>query len=122
MKTILIVEDEWAIASVLEFVLTDAGYRVITAPNGRIGLERLAETKADLILLDFMMPVMNGAATMRALKAHPDYRNIPVILMTSLPERAVRQEINGYELYLPKPFLDRDLLSAIERALSKDQS
>jgi CheY-like chemotaxis protein len=118
MKTILVVDDEWVIVSVLELVLTDAGYRVVTAPNGRIGLERLAETRPDVILLDFMMPVMNGAAMFQALQAHRDYKDIPVILMTSLPERVVRNEVDGYKLYLSKPFLDRELLSAIDQALT----
>jgi CheY-like chemotaxis protein len=120
MKTILVIDDEWVIASVLEFVLSDAGYRVITTPNGRAGLDRIKTERPDLILLDFMMPVMNGAATMKALKADPDLKDIPVILMTSLPERAVAQEAEGYKRYLSKPFLDTELLSAVRRILEED--
>jgi CheY-like chemotaxis protein len=60
MPTVLIVEDEWVIADALTAALTDAGYRVLTAANGRIALELLAELRPDVILLDFMMPIMNG--------------------------------------------------------------
>ena len=120
MKTILVIEDEWVIASVLEYVLSDAGYRVITTPNGRVVLERSKAERPDLILLDFMMPVMNGAATMQALKADPDLKDIPVILMTSLPERSVAKQAEGYRRYLSKPFLDSELLSAVRGVLEED--
>ena len=60
MPTVLIVDDEISILEVLEDVLLEAGYVVVTALNGREGLERLAETRPDLILLDLMMPVLDG--------------------------------------------------------------
>ena len=71
MRTILVVDDEWAIAEVLESLLSDEGYRVIIANNGRQALERLSEWPPDLIMLDFMMPVMDGRATLEALKGDP---------------------------------------------------
>ena len=72
MRTILVVDDEWAIAEVLESLLSDEGYRVIIANNGRQALERLSEWPPDLIMLDFMMPVMDGRATLEALKGRPE--------------------------------------------------
>jgi len=65
-ETILIVDDEFGIAEFLTDLLVDKGYRVITAANGKQALARIAEEKPDLVLLDFMMPVMDGAATLKA--------------------------------------------------------
>ena len=62
MTTVLVVDDEALIAMALEAALQDAGYQVTTAANGRQGLERLAEAQVDIVLLDMMMPVMNGPA------------------------------------------------------------
>jgi CheY-like chemotaxis protein len=118
MKTVLIIDDEWVVANVIEFVLGDAGYRVLTAPNGRAGLTLIAESRPDIILLDYMMPVLNGAATLRELANSSDYRDIPVVLMSSLPEQAVMTEAKGYVAFLQKPFLDRELLAILDRALS----
>jgi CheY-like chemotaxis protein len=73
-----------------------------------------------LIWLDVMMPVLNGEATMEALKADPDLKSIPVILMTSLPERAVATQAAGYRRYLSKPFLDSELLAAVRSVLGDD--
>jgi hypothetical protein len=79
MPTILVVEDEFAIAELLEMALTDAGYEVLTAANGRQALERMAEApRPDLIITDFMMPVLNAAGLVEALRNDAAYRNIPV--------------------------------------------
>lgn len=117
MKTVLVVDDEWVIADALESVLTDAGYRVLIAPNGRQGLARLTEMRPDVILLDFMMPMMNGADMMAALAADPAHKDIPVIMMSSLPESTVAEEVNGYALFLNKPFLATDVLQAVSTVL-----
>lgn len=118
-RTLLLVDDEWVIADALEGVLSDAGYRVLTAPNGKQALARLMEARPDLILLDFMMPVMNGAATLAALAADPGLRDIPVIMMSSLPEARVRERAEGYVAFLPKPFTAAEALNAIAAALGE---
>ncbi|MBV9776303.1 MAG: response regulator, partial [Acetobacteraceae bacterium] len=69
MATVLIVEDEFGIAEVLEALLGDAGHRVLTAVNGEHGLRRLAEVTPDIVFLDYMMPVMDGPATLRAMQS-----------------------------------------------------
>ena len=105
MPTILVVEDEFAIAELLEMVLTDAGYGVVTAANGRQALERMAEgPHPDLIITDFMMPVLNGAGLIEALRNDAAYRNIPYIVMSSVPEANVRERVNGYRVFVRKPF------------------
>jgi CheY-like chemotaxis protein len=105
MPTILVVEDEFAIAELLEMALTDAGYEVLTAANGRQALERMAEApRPDLIITDFMMPVLNAAGLVEALRSDPTYRDIPYIVMSSVSEASVRERINGYRAFVRKPF------------------
>ena len=65
MATVLVVEDEFGIADLIEAVLEDEGYRVLIAVNGKQGLELLARERPDLMFLDYMMPVMDGAAVLR---------------------------------------------------------
>jgi len=105
MATVLIVEDEFAIADLLEMVLTDEGYHVLTAANGRQGLERLAEgPRPDLVISDYMMPVLDGAGLLRAMRESEAQRDIPCIVMSSMPEANVRERIDGYAAFVRKPF------------------
>jgi CheY-like chemotaxis protein len=102
---ILVVDDEFSVAEVLQSVLADAGHEVVTAVNGRQGLELLGKRPPDLVLLDFMMPVMDGPAMLEAMKKHPAYRNVPAVVMSSLPESAVAEAARGmYAAFLRKPF------------------
>jgi CheY-like chemotaxis protein len=117
MRTVLVVDDEFGISEVLTEILGDAGYHVLTAIHGRQALERIAETRPDIILLDFMMPVLNGPGTLAALAADPALRDIPVILMSSLPEASVAEQASGYTSFLRKPFRIATVLEAIARAL-----
>ncbi|GJD48533.1 Sporulation initiation phosphotransferase F [Methylobacterium crusticola] len=104
MATVLIVDDEFGIAELLDAVLSDDGHTVLTAANGKQGLRRVAEMRPDLILLDFMMPVMDGPAMLRALAEGPDTRTIPVVMMSSMPEETVRARCEGHAAFLRKPF------------------
>jgi CheY-like chemotaxis protein len=117
MATVLVVDDEFGIAEVLESLLTDAGYRVVSAINGRQALVRLAETRPDVVLLDFMMPLLNGAGVLRAMAADPAYRAIPVIMMSSLDEETIRQECDGFVAFLRKPFRATAVRDVIARVL-----
>ena len=117
MRTVLVVDDEFGVSEVLTEILGGAGYHVLTAIHGRQALERIAETRPDVILLDFMMPVLNGAGTLAALAAGPAHRDIPVILMSSLPEASIAEQASGYVAFLRKPFRVAAVLEAIARAL-----
>lgn len=119
MKTVLVIDDEFGIVDVLVSELEDQGYRVFTAANGRRGLDRLAETRPDLIISDFMMPLMDGAAMARAIRADPAYRNIPIILMSGLPEAKVRERFADYEAFLQKPFNVPVLLDVVAEVLKE---
>ena len=105
MTTVLIVEDEFAIADLLEMVFTDEGYHVLLAANGRQGLECLAEgPRPDLVISDYMMPVLDGAGLIRAMRESETQRDIPCIVMSSMPEANVRERIAGYAGFVRKPF------------------
>ena len=118
MATVLVVDDEPLIAMALEAALEDAGHRVATAANGRQGLDRLVEgPRPDVVLLDMMMPVMNGPAMLGAMATDPDLRGIPVIVLSSLPEQAVRARAEGVAVILLKPCTADEVLEAIARVL-----
>ena len=117
MKTILLVEDEFGIADVLVTILEDEGYRVFSAANGQQGLQRLAETKPDVVVTDFMMPLMDGAALGAAMRADPDYVNIPIIMMSAVSEQSVRARFDGYQAFLRKPFAVPAFLELLARVL-----
>lgn len=117
MRTILVVEDEFGAAEVLMTALEDEGYRVVLAANGRQALERLEESEPDLIVADYMMPIMDGAAMGAAVRAHPDHRDIPIIMTSAVGEAAVRQRFADFQAYLRKPFRIDELLQTVRRLL-----
>lgn len=119
MTIILVVDDEPFIAMALEALLEDAGYQVMVAANGRHALERLAETRADLILLDMMMPVMNGPAMLQAMAADPGLAGVPVIILSSLPEEAIRLHVRDAIRILQKPYTADQVLHVVARVLDE---
>lgn len=117
MKTILVVDDELANAEVLSLILEEEGYRVFCAADGRHGLERVAEVRPELVILDFMMPIMNGAAMGAALRADPQTRHIRILMNSSLPESTVRAHFGSYDAFLRKPYNIDAALALIARVL-----
>lgn len=116
-KTVLIVDDEFGIAEVLEAILDKAGYRVVTAINGKQGLARLQETRPDVVLLDVMMPILDGPGMLRAMQANAALRDIPVIVMSSLTEAAVVESGLHCFAFLRKPFRAAKMIQTIARAI-----
>src|SRR5437868_3202309 len=114
--TVLIVDDEVVIADAVAAVLEDEGYRVATATNGQEGLTRAAELKPDLVLVDMMMPVMDGEEMCRRLREDPATRRIPVVVMSAV-HRSVRDLPFDYVAFLSKPFDLDTLLDTIADAL-----
>ncbi len=122
MATVLVVDDEFGIAELFDAVLSDEGYRVLTAINGKHGLEVLAKERADLVFTDYMMPVMDGAGLLRALAADPALRAIPVVVMSSLPEAAVAERCAGYVTFIRKPFKIAYVLEVAARLVNRLKS
>lgn len=117
MKTVLVVDDEYGIVEVLVLALEDAGYRVVSAADGRQGLERLAEIRPDLVLLDFMMPRMDGPAMAEAMRDDPAHREIPILMMSAVGEVAVRARFAGYRAFVHKPFRIRTVVDLVVRLI-----
>lgn len=120
---ILVVEDSPANIQALTAILRNQGYLVSIASNGRQALKVLGSVRPDLILLDVMMPELDGYETCRLIKDHPDWRHIPLMFLTakSDPEDIVR----GFELgaldYVAKPFHAHELLARVQTHLAMDQ-
>lgn len=116
---ILVVDDEIYIVHILDFSLGMEGYEVITALDGEQAIEKAHAEKPDLIVLDIMMPKLDGYETCKALKGDPTTRDIPVILL-SAKGRNVDQKI-GFEVgaddYITKPFSPRKLVERINSIL-----
>ena len=118
---ILIVDDLEANRGVLERRLHREGHTVVSAASGREALERLEKEAFDIVLLDVMMPGMDGYETLEKLKASPETRDIPVIMISALDDIAsiVRCIEHGAEDYLPKPFDPVLLRARISASLEK---
>ncbi|HZH75669.1 MAG TPA: response regulator [Archangium sp.] len=116
MSKLLIVDDEVAILEALTDILSVEGFEVDTAPNGAEGLKRAGEARPDLILLDLMMPVMDGQEMLRRLKDDPQLRSIPVVVMSA--GRVTKAELQGSR-FLAKPFELDDLLDTVAAELNK---
>lgn len=118
--TVLIVEDEFAIAELLSMALTDGGYRVVLAANGRQALERLNEGPSpDLIITDLMMPVLDGTGLIQSMQQSEPQRNIPCIIMSSIPEDAVRRRVNEYAGFIRKPFRIASVIQLVTNVLAR---
>lgn len=103
MHTVLIVEDDLAIADLLQELLQDEGYAVVHAQDGKEALELLAQRPCNLVLADLMMPRMDGRELRGALAAHPAYSSLPVVLMTAASNLVVH-DLENFTAVLSKPF------------------
>ncbi|MBX7197572.1 MAG: response regulator [Sandaracinaceae bacterium] len=124
-KTILIVDDEPHIRLLLEQTLDELdahGVEILTATNGGDALSTIREDRPSLVLLDVMMPVMNGFEVCKAVKSDPATRDTYIVLLTAKGQeldRATGAEV-GADLYLTKPFDPDDVLSRVAKVLGVD--
>lgn len=116
---ILVVDDEVYILHILDFSLGAEGFEVITANNGELAIEKAKQEQPDLIVLDIMMPVLDGYETCRRLKRLPETKDIPVVLLTA-KGRDVDKRV-GFEVgaldYIIKPFSPNSLIGRIQEIL-----
>ena len=118
---ILVIEDEPAIQELLALNITQAGHNAIRALSGEIALDLMRETVPDLILLDWMLPGMNGLELARKLKSDTYTKNIPIIMLTARGEEydKVRGLEVGADDYVTKPFSPRELNARIKAVLRR---
>ena len=122
-KKILVIEDEQDIQTLLEYNLGQAGFEVLQSENGEEGLLRAIESQPDLILLDWMLPLLSGIELLRQLRNRADTRDIPVIMMTARGEEGdrLRGLDGGADDYVTKPFSPAELLARV-RAIIRRQT
>lgn len=120
-EKILIVEDEPDIVKMLEYNLKKEGFRITSAPDGSEALRRTERERPDIIILDLMLPEIDGLEVCRALKKNQDSAHIPVIMLTAKSQEA--DKIVGLELgaddYITKPFSVRELIARIKAVLRR---
>jgi CheY-like chemotaxis protein len=116
-QSVLIVDDELGLADIAVELLTEAGYDVVLAINGQRALAILATRRADIVVTDLMMPVMDGPEMIRRMRADASLAEIPTILMTALPDAVPTGDAALHDAVLVKPFGLQELLDAIRRLL-----
>jgi two-component system, OmpR family, alkaline phosphatase synthesis response regulator PhoP len=123
-KKILLIDDDPDFVEAVKVIVENGGYDVKVAYDGEEGLEAVAAEKPDLIVLDVMMPVMNGHECCAKLKANPATAKIPVILLTAVADRVTTSTYTHRDMleseaedYMPKPVEPKELLSLIRNWL-----
>jgi len=120
-KKVLLVDDDPDFVEAVKVIVESGGYDVKIAYDGKEGLEAVAEDKPDLIVLDVMMPVMNGHQACNSLKKNPDTAQIPIILLTAVADRVTTSQYTHRDMleseaedYMPKPVEPAELLELIK--------
>lgn len=114
-KVVLVVDDEPGIVAVLSRLLSDEGWTVQAAHDGAEALLVVGRTAPSVILLDYIMPVMDGAAVAAALDRDATTRRIPIVVMSGLPESMIKRKIKRYAAYVKKPFAFDELVATLAR-------
>ena len=120
-KKILVVEDDKDLISLIKFNLKSEGFNVLLSPNGEDGLFTANEEKPDLILLDWMLPILSGIEVLQRLKNNKDTKSIPVIFITAKGEEndKIRGLNSGADDYIVKPFSTKELIARIKANLRR---
>ena len=123
-KKILLADDSITIQKVVELTFSDGDYEVTAVNNGAKAVQKLSEMRPDIILSDIIMPEKNGYEVCEYVKSHPDFRNIPVVLLTGTfepfdPDRADKA---GCDAVVTKPFESQSLISKVEELISQSRS
>ncbi len=118
-KKILVVDDEQQLVLAVKIRLQSSGYQVATAPNGQAALDAIEKDRPDLVILDVLMPIMDGYSCLRAINAAYGRGIIPVVILTARDRMKDLFELEGVEDYVIKPFDHEDLLLRVERVLKR---
>lgn len=121
MKKILIIEDQQNIIELIRFNLQQQGYEVDYALDGEAGIEKIRQQKYDLLILDLMLPKIDGLTLCSLLRKEPDYKKLPIIMLTAKStelDKVVGLEM-GADDYMTKPFSVRELLARVKALLRR---
>lgn len=120
-KRILVVDDDRNLRKIIQTNLELAGYDVVTAANGEEAMQKLEHMQADLVLLDVMMPLMDGIETAKRIRVHPNNTHVPIIMLTAKGE--VEDKLAGFEAgiddYMTKPFGPQELLARVKAKIRR---
>ncbi|MFH1619091.1 MAG: response regulator [bacterium] len=117
-KKILVVDDESEIASLVQYGLETAGYEVSTCENGRQVIEMLEKVRPDLLILDVMLPGVDGFSLQTKISQDKAFKNLPVIILSALePSRTLFQKFSQVVAFLTKPFNKDELLAVVNKTL-----
>ncbi len=121
MEKILLIEDNEALRENTAEILTLANYHIMTAENGKIGVEKAIANPPDLIVCDIMMPILDGYGVYQIISKHPNLQHIPFIFLSAKSERTdLRKGMEmGADDYITKPFSDSELINAIRARIEK---
>lgn len=119
--SVLIVEDEEALATLLEYNLNKENFDVSIASDGEEGLLKIKENTPDVVILDWMLPKISGIEICRQIRSMPETRNIPIIMLTARSEEAdrIRGLETGADDYLTKPFSTKELIARVKAVLRR---
>jgi DNA-binding response OmpR family regulator len=122
-KTIAIIEDELPIAQMYRIKLELAGYRVVVAENGETGLKMVEDVNPDLVLLDIMMPYMNGDELLKKLRDNEKFSHLPVMILTNVGDTDLQERIEKYGVasYIQKADMTpRQVLAKVNAVMGRE--
>ena len=116
-KMFLIVDDSASMRQLVSFAIKDVGYDVFVAENGRDALGKIGGTKVDMVVTDLNMPEMDGLELIKQLRAMPDYKFVPIVMLTTESQEAKKQEGKqaGASGWIVKPFSPEQLLDVMKK-------
>jgi DNA-binding response OmpR family regulator len=121
-QKIICIEDEPEMVELVQIVLSRRGFDVTGATGGAEGLQKMRANRPDLVLLDLMMPGMDGWEVYQQMKADEKLKNVPVIIVTAKAQsidRILAEQVAKVDYYITKPFGPRELVEVVERLLNK---
>jgi DNA-binding response OmpR family regulator len=121
MAQVVIVEDDGDIAMLVAHKLRGAGHDVVVEPDGEAGLAAVRELRPDLVVLDWMMPRLNGIEVTQAVRADPDLAGTRILMLTAKAQEhdVERAFLSGVDEYVQKPFSTRELVVRVEALLAR---
>ena len=120
-KEILIVDDEPSVVVPIQFLMEQQGYRVMIAERGEDALDLIYQYKPDLVLLDIMLPGIDGYEVCEIVRLNPNYRNVKIIFLTAKgrEEEIAKGLALGADAYITKPFSNIELVATVKEILEK---
>ena len=118
-KTIMIVDDAVSIRGLASMTLENAGYQVVEAHDGRDGLDKISQQRIHMVITDINMPHMDGIQLIKALKAHSEYKFIPIVILTkeTEPDKKKQGQKAGAKAWITKPFKPKTILGVVQKII-----